>query len=511
MTDDRGRGEGLETPVRRVTRPGSGPDARILAVLAAAVFVVAAGVGLGTPPDRSGELGPSRDAPSGAARSPFAASAAPTPGVGSSCFPFLAGDPPAVRLWSTSGDRNPILGMPRSGPSAKPPESGATGEQGSDWIVPGLERGILLPEGASLVLIAERSTCMADVTAAFAPADAAEPMSGAMTLPVAASRPDDRLDIGGLPLGDWVVQVIVRFGDSETGVADSTPREAFFRVVSGSVTELAPSPQVTPAVACGNRLGATELPALVLVVDDGPPITVPANLDESEPIPVRLGQALEIRTEGETCANGWTVEVRDTVGNSFLQESYPNPVDNPFVAAQNRWRISQLIVGNAIVAAQIRFGGDRAAEGAWRLRVETGELPSVIAIGADGGSAAVLPGCGQFWALPSGDSAFQPCDFQTIPDRLETLDVRAGEAVRIIAPGWQIDDWFGRCGEPRELDDRTVAFIVTDGCDLGASQEPGPVAFAPWRGDHIVLVGITLERDGVTAYGSFIARVVAGG
>jgi hypothetical protein len=505
MTGERARDEGLETPVRRVTRPGSGPDARILAVLAVAVLVVAAGVGLGTPPDRSAASSPSQGTPSAAGQSPVVASAAPTPRVASRCFPFLAGELPAVRLWSTSGDRNPILGVPAPGGAAAAPGP-PSGTPGPDWVVPGLERGILLPEGASLVLIAERSTCMAEVTAAVAPADAVEPTSEATRRLVDTSRPADRLDIGGLPLGDWVVQVEVRFGAGSAGGVASVPR-----VVSGSVKELAPSPQVTPAVACSNGFAADEPPALVLVVDDGPPIPAGGRFAEADPIVVRLSQRLEVRTKGDACANGWTIEVRDVVGNSFLQESYPNPVDNPFVAAQNRWRLTQLIVGNAIVSAQVRFGGDRAVEGAWHLLVETAAVPSVAAIGSNGGSAAVLPGCGQFWALPSGVSAFEPCDFQTIPEGVATLHVAAGEAVRIVAPGWTIADWFGRCGEPQDVDDATVAFRITNGCDLGASQEPGPVAFAPWPGDHLVLVGMTLERAGVTAYGNFIVRVVAGG
>jgi hypothetical protein len=326
---------------------------------------------------------------------------------------------------------------------------------------------------------------------------------------VDVTRLDDRVDIGRLPLGDWVVRVAVRFAADYSGVATGVAKQVFFRVVSGSVTELAPSPQVTPAVACGVGIASGAVPALVLVVDDGSAVAAPPDLDGVEPVTVRLGQTVEVRTEGDVCAQGWTLEVRDDAGNSFLQESYPNPVDNPFIAAQNRWALTQLLVGEAIVTAQARFAGNGAVEATWRLRVDAPELPSVIASGSDG-SAAVLPGCGQFWSLPNGISAFEPCDFQSIPHGLQILAISEGEAVHVDVPGWTIVNWFGRCGESRAVSAGISMFVVTDECDLGGNQAPGALAFVPWPGDRVVLVGITLERDGVTAYGNFLIRVVAG-
>jgi hypothetical protein len=509
MTDGRRR-DGAETPIRRVSRP-TRPDAQIIAVLAVAILVVGAGIGLGSPSSRPEGSGLSGSSSSSGASGLGSPSPAPSPRSARACDPIQTGASPAVRLASTSGDRSPVLGVAAPEPAGGPTQPVGSVGTAMSWIVPGLERGVLLPEGTALVLMAERSACLAYVSVAYAPATAIEPSTDARARTVRVSGLEDRVNIGGLPIGDWVVRVVVTVQAGLDGSYASDPRVAYFRVVSGSVTELAPSPQVTPAVACGAGAGAGALPALVLVVDDGPALPMPVRPAEADPIPIRLGQTVEIRTEGDACAQGWTVEVRDDVGNSFLQESYPNPVDNPFIAAQNRWTLTQLLVGDAVVAAKIRFGGNREAEGTWRLRVETAELPSVTAVGSDGGSAVVLPGCGQFWALPSGISAFQPCDFQSIPDGLQTLAIGAGDAVRIVVPGWTIVDWFGRCGESRPVGAGTLMFVVTNECDLGGNRAPGPIGFAPWPGDHVVLVGITLERSGVRAYGNFLVRVVADG
>ena len=511
MTDPRAR-DGAETPVGSVV---IGRDRRLRAqvgaVVAAGLLVVLVGIGLGSPPPGPAGSGAPTAALSGRPSAP--ASTSSTAGRATSpaattagCLPILTGNPPPVRLSSTSDDRFPVAGEPGPTGSGEPAGSATLG----GWTVPGLQRGILLPSGTSLVLDAERSACIESVSVAIADAGLADPGVASDELRVIRlARPADRVDLGGLPLGDWVVRIVVRFQAGFTGAPAVAPREAFFRVVSGDTVVLAPSPQVTPAVACGTDPVGGPDPGLVLVVDDGPAIPQQVELDQAEPIAVNLGQAIEVRSTGDVCARGWSLEVVDGLGNAFLQESYPNPVDSPFVAAQNRWTLTQLLTGDSTVTATIRFGRGRVAVGAWRLRMATDGLPPARAVASDGSTVAALPGCGQYWALPGGVTAFEPCEVQTIPASLETLAVKAGEVVRVELPDWTIAGWFARCGGPVATSTGKSEFATLDSCDLGEQTSAGPIAFVPWPGDRIVLVGITAERDGVTAYGNFYVRVVA--
>lgn len=488
--------------------------AHIAAIVGVALLVVLGGLGLVGPPDEaagpSPSSGPRTGAPSGAPSTPSGTTGAPTPGRIAICAGAGPGDPPTVRLRSTSDDQSPVPGTagpaPSDGPSGSPVIPA--------WTVPGLERGLLLPPGASLILDAQRSVCIVSVDVAVAGAHEVDPGSAiGQSWRLEPGRPSEDVDLGSLPAGDWVVRVEVEFLAS-TGRVSPTSRVAFFRVVAGDSLDLAPSPQVTPAVACGpDPIGAGS-PELVLVVDDGPPISS-RDGGGANPVEIRLGQRIEVRVVGDVCARGWSIDVADGLGNAFLQESYPNPVDNPFLAAQNRWVLTQLLIGDSTLTSSIQFGRDRAAVGTWALRVITPGLPAAFATASDGRSVPALPGCGQFWTLPGGD-AFEPCFVQTVPDDLEPLQVIAGSVVRISLDDWAVASWFARCGLASASEGLPAEFRTLDECDLGGRSTlsligfvPSTIAFVPWPGDRLVLIGITAERDGVTAYGNYYIRVEA--
>jgi len=480
--------------------------AQIAALAAVGLLVVLGGLGLGAPPD--GTDGPS---PSGDVRSPAPSGSRPAtvPSDGPSaapgaCTPVTAGALPTVRLRSTSGDQNPVPGAGGPGPAGEPAGSSAS----TAWAVPGLEHALLLPSGARLVLDAARSACISSVVITVDDAESEPPGSTAGDVRV-VRPPDPRneVELGPLPRGDWVVKVIVFMDSNDAGPA--IRREAFFRVVASDSPILAPSPEVTPAVACGPDPIGSGSPDLVLVIDNGTPIPSQEDPEASTPIEVGLGQAIEVRSAGDICARGWSIEVADGLGNAFLQESYPNPVDNPFLAAQNRWTLTQLLIGDSRLTSTIQFGRDRAKVGTWRLHLGTPDLPAAFATSGDVPGVPVLPGCGQYWTVP-GHDAFEPCVVQTIPDDLESLRIQAGSVVRVDVEGWTVASWFARCGaDMTDAIGTPAEFVTWDGCDLGERYGHDEIVIVPWPGDRLILIGISVERDGVTAYGNYYLRVVA--
>ncbi|TAJ99729.1 MAG: hypothetical protein EPO36_11790 [Chloroflexota bacterium] len=497
---------------------------QIAAIGALALLVVLAGLGLGGPSDDAdgpSPSGPARTAaPSGTGVAALPSGDPQATSAAGDCDPLTSEAAPTVRLRSTSGDQSPVLGTngptPSTGPGPDPsdpdpsapvaPTPGSPAE--ADWTVPGLERGLLLPSGASLILGAAQSACIAAVTVTYDDADAGTPGSNAREpWVVQPRRPTDEVRLGGLPAGDWVVRLDIEFAVPDTWLL-SVARTAYFRVVASDAPVLAPSPQVTPAVACGPDPLGSGSPELVLVVDDGAPVAAQAGPDDPIPVEVAFGQVIEVRAIGNVCARGWSIEVSDGLGNAFLQESYPNPVDNPFLAAQNRWTLSQLLIGDSALVASIEFGRQRSGGGVWSLHLTTPGLPTGFASGPDGTVVPILPGCGQYWAQPGSD-AFEPCFVQSVPDGLQPLRMEAGGVVRVELVGWSVVSWFARCGEVPESGDIRAEFVTLDGCDLGERQEPDAIAFVPWPGDRLVLVGITAERDGITAYGNYYVRIDA--
>jgi hypothetical protein len=78
-----------------------------------------------------------------------------------------------------------------------------------------------------------------------------------------------------------------------------------------------------------------------------------------------------------------------------------------------------------------------------------------------------------------------------------------------VADGWQVASWFSRCGTSVPGAGGGTAFRTEHDCSLGARDGGGDVAFVPWPGERIVLLGLTLARDGVTAYGNYFVRITA--
>ena len=95
------------------------------------------------------------------------------------------------------------------------------------------------------------------------------------------------------------------------------------------------------------------------------------------------------------------------------------------------------------------------------------------------------------------------------PRQQVTGNVATAQVFGIDVDGWTIQSWYARCGEANSLGSEIVEFVIVDECDLGERSSPGAIAIVPWPGERLVLIGITAERGGVAASGSYYVRIHA--
>jgi hypothetical protein len=57
-----------------------------------------------------------------------------------------------------------------------------------------------------------------------------------------------------------------------------------------------------------------------------------------------------------------------------------------------------------------------------------------------------LPGCGEYWDLPGGMTAFEPCLSRQSRRAWQALRLETG-VVRIGVDDWSVTSWFASCEE----------------------------------------------------------------
>ncbi|MBF8290462.1 MAG: hypothetical protein HW391_1430, partial [Chloroflexi bacterium] len=249
----------LGTPRRRRTR------AQVGLVAVFATIVLGAGIGLVgngfTLPAPSPRLGATSTAGPSSGPSPSSLpSSAPTPSV--LCTPVIAGSPPEIRVGRNAADASTVSGLAREGlpgPEASdpPPPAG--------WPVPPLERVLALDPRYVLRVSAVGEACLYAVLAEYAPADPSLEGPFPIALRTVSLVPaQSRLDLGVLPVGDWIVRVVASFARGPVGAEDGNQTERFFRVRNSEDDVPLPSPEIPPAVPCAALPAAAPAPELVL-------------------------------------------------------------------------------------------------------------------------------------------------------------------------------------------------------------------------------------------------------
>lgn len=513
--------DGLESPVGPVlSQPRSrGDRVRIALTAVAVVILLAAGIGLAGNGARSS---PSVSPPGGSASAARGAVASarstagtptslplppPTKDAGLGCAPVRLGVAPEIRLGASLNDPQAVrgIGLParpnRLLPTAR--ASGATGPspQPPAWPAVSLASALQTPRDATLHLRAEQDACVRYVVAEYVPAAPER----TIPFPIAfrtlnISPPASDVTLGSLPGGDWIVRVVAYFSTGTAGQENGTLVERFFRVINAPSAGPIPTPAITPAAPCAPLPTNGPVPSLELTGTVRGPVDGSAG---TAPIPVQLGEPIEVRVVGDTCAIAWQILAQPPLGFMFDAQQ-DNPANDPFLFAQNRWFLPNLATGIVQVTATVRFLADVAVTGQWTLDVRGAAVPAVRLAVPDGTSViAERQPCGASWRISGGTGGYEYCTADPAPESIPILSVSVDTPVTIEVPGWTIVSWAGSCGQTDRLTSPGRPFTLADGCDLGGwfsqgGSPPLPAAFLPRVSGPVIRIHLEAARGTTT-------------
>lgn len=499
--------DGVEAPIGPVLGiPRKSRDrVRIALVGAMAVMVIAAGVGLAGKGFASPESSPSASPTEGVAVSSSSPSPsaspgklpAPTQNSGLGCSPVRVGTPPEIMLGLDRNDVGAIRGAPATSVTGG-------GSPAPSWPTLPADSALVVPSSTTITVYAQQDACMRYVIAEYLPG------APGVTLPfpiafrtVNVSPPRSILPLGTMPSGDWILRVVAYFSTGASGDDGSTVLERYFRVVNSAAPVPIPGPVASPAVACAPPPPGGVAPALILTGSPGGPV-------EGMPRPivppasqVRLGDRLELRVAGDSCAIAWDINATQSgTGGGFQIDRQANETNDPFRYAQNRWFLHDLPTGTVTITATLRFSADIDITSQWLLEVLGADVPVVRVVTPSGAQVSAVRGpCGAAWMFPNGTGGYENCATDDVPDGLPVLTVAPETPLRLEVPGWTLRGWGGGCGR---VDPSTVAaYQVVNGCDLGGwysgdggSALPGSAMFLPRTAGPLVRLYVTAERGG---------------
>ena len=509
MSDD-----SLEAPIGPVLGGSRRQRDRTRIALVAGITIVVLGAGIGLAGNGFTEA-PS--ASPGAASQTLPVAVVPTPSVsptatgagrtqsaGPGCATVRLGNAPELRLSSDVGNVDPAPGLPLSptpsaGPSAEP-----------SWPIPPIEDAARTGDTDGLLLVPDDDACVRHVDADYRPADPtlAGPFPMAWrTLDVSPVR--SVVPLGPLPRGDWVVRIVAGFSTGTPGQDVGSVTERFFRVLAGRGGGPLDTPELPPAVPCVALAAAATPPDLTLYgVAQGPTPGIPPGAGPPPVIDATPGEALEIRASGDACARSWSIQADDVDTGSHLEiETRENPTSDPFLSAQNRWRIATVPTGLLEITATMGFSADVTVSRRWAVIVRADDPPEADVTLPDGPAIAAAYECTPRWSYPAGTGITAMCTDAAIIGDVPTISVAAGLPIRLEVPDWKVLAWNATCGRLDALDRPSDPFIQVDSCNLGGSLAPGPIVVLPRSSGPVVRFQVTLERDGVRVEATYYATL----
>ena len=341
---------------------------------------------------------------------------------------------------------------------AGPSVNGGTGSGAPTWPV--LPLGGALRAGQStLDLSALDHGCIRYVATEYAPSSIGN-SSGGASFPVPfrtlnVSPPQSFVSLGSLPGGDWTLRVVAYFSTGQVGQEDASVIERFFRVITSPSDDPVPipTPISPPVVACAPLPRDGGPPSLVLAGSAAGPIVGATGASSPSLVPVQIGDRIELQVRGDACALAWDFTTAPDSNAEFTHsDGEPNPGNDPFLFAQNRWLLQDLPTGQVTVTATVRFSADISTTARWRLDVHGRDVPAVRITAPDGGSvvAARAP-CGAAWIAVDATSGYEicavgpPAGHDPVPDsrrRIVDPDRGAGlddhELGRIVRPAGSV-------------------------------------------------------------------------
>ncbi|HEX5147927.1 MAG TPA: hypothetical protein VFW02_02515, partial [Candidatus Limnocylindrales bacterium] len=383
-----------------------------------------------------------------------------------------------------------------------------------EWPLPGSSSALILESSSDLVVASDEHTCIGSVVAEYL---AVTERGGVPTTlgsgEVDVVPPQPRVVLGGLPIGDWLVRVVVHFATGVAADDDTAVVERFFRVTTD--VNPAVSPEVTPAVACAT-LDPDSVVGLSLRVGDGEPVAG-VDLDTYTGDITRTGALVEgsmlepliLSIDGDACATSWTVQWLDTGGSPMFEVAMENRGDNPYYVSQNRieLRPEQGLIGHGAITALVGLGIHRTVRAGWELNLVGPPLPTLTFSGPDGDAVIGVPGCGANWSHPDGRSSFELCEATLIPETVRLLTIRSGDIVDIAVPGMELTGWSVQCGTRGGRNGSE--FDYSRSCDLGGGAS-APMRFLPPPGRWMIqaYVGAQLE-DGGQYWAPYFVEILA--
>ena len=506
--------DGVEAPVRPVISGGRGVRQRfgLIAVGGVAIAVLAAGIGLGGSgpvPDPSGSPGsPRPSGDSGSLPPPTrrpAPTPTPTPLNESGCIPVDPANLPLPRLHSRSGASDAATGV------AGPPEWVLATPSTSSWPVPNPSTALILETTGSLVVIPDDNACIRYVLAEYLGVDDIGGVATAIGLgDMNVFPPRPEVELGGLPMGDWVVRVVVYFSTGVPGGEDKAVVQRFFRVTSDRNPDV--SPEVTPALPCAS-LGVNDpTPGLSLRVGDGAPVPGMDLTDYTGNV-AQTGVLVEgsasdpliLSVDGDACATSWKVEWLDAQGGLFQDITQANETENPFLVSQNRIELTpeQDVFGHYAISASVEVGLGRSVRFAWEVQRNGPTLPPIHVRGPSGEAVIGVPSCGAGWSHPDGSSSYELCYTYPIPEAVRLLTIRTGEVVTIEVQGMTVRSWSAVCGERSGPNGQEFTYR----CDLGGGEAP-PMVFLPYPGRSMIQIYLSLIDGPSEFYAPYFVEVL---
>ena len=512
MSEKRDRGEESlpvfdaieEVEVARPPRPGStvpralGP-ARGAGIAAAALVLLIGGIAVGSLP-RDGDPVRSDGAPHATASSRPSIETV----VAGPCRPKSALEYAGLTL-SALGVPYQVDGLAAAAFTLdKPPAEGIS------WLVPSESSGLHVAEGQPLGLTADPDSCVDRLAVTYARVvDVPANVSATSLFDETFDPPIRGLNLGEVPVGDWVLWVEAQYETDQPGAADLVT-VSFFRVIVGggpAVTDPPlvtpePSPVATPIVPCGTTPAtdgivvtlSSRLAGAVPGIGDFIPPAGPDVPPEIPELQVGPGDPVQVDIADAVCAVSWEIRLMDpSSGLGGVVYHASNPNDDPRRAAQNHWEIP--IQGEQLVVATLHFAGGPTITRSWHVVPAPFQVPKAFLVAADGTRFQASAGCGLSVILANGFASDDGCGvIGYLPDEAG-LEVHPYEPVTFEIPGWSLQSWYAICGTVPN--DGSETFRNDAGCRLGgATSDSGdplaqPAVFVLPRGEIIVRIFAT--------------------
>jgi hypothetical protein len=257
---------------------------------------------------------------------------------------------------------------------------------------------------------------------------------------------------------------------SDTVIGEATdPGKTYLLVPRTPRPTVAPTPAITPAVACGALAEESGPPVVNLVAPGLDPIpgtlgaltwfgaVSPPSIvqpEESGSIPFEGG--VEFQIEDDICATRWTIASAPAPqGETTIQEiSFTNSSasdwggfitnrsDNPIISQQNHITATPVGVGRVFVRAMLNFEGGQQAQVYWLIRIRAFDPPVIHVVGPDGTDVTPVLGCGVY--VSTNENWYgEECPQGSWPllEDGPILTVHDGDIVRLEVPDWPLDYW----------------------------------------------------------------------